>query len=374
MNRFNGEQGKKMKHKPLLPAQAIGNKCLFPGIPVFLFVLLLLPVLLSPQSFEEYRFKSYFFQTIARSVEWPEEAGLDDPTKPFVIAVYGENPFGTQLDEDYAGRRGRRIKGKKVEIRYPEKIEKIPGCHILFISGLSRKNLMKVLEFTGNKPILTIGETSGYAQRGVHIRISIKNDKPYLEINETAAREANLLLSSSLLNPSANAADRIEIINPYIPSRAKALQIGEFIPFITWPPGSGMDDPSKPFNITVIGTNPFESYLEDIFKKKRIMNKRVNIRNISSVNQIGDTQLLFVSKSMKNELAKILDYTRNKPILTIGDSEGFASQGIHINMFYDRAKLRLEINNEAARQAKIDISPQLLKQARRIASFSNNKQ
>ncbi|NIM18560.1 MAG: DUF4154 domain-containing protein [Candidatus Aminicenantes bacterium] len=350
---------------------------------VLLFLLLLSPDTLFSQQ-PEYKVKALLLRRICRFVEWPEAVGLADSTKPFVITVFGENPFGIFLDKNYGGKRGQRIKGKKVEIRYINKIEEIAGCHLLFVSEVSRRRLTRVLEYTGEKPILSVADTPGYARRGVHINLLIERKeiidktKPgrkreiatatSLEINETASRRAGLVLHNSLLKTKTT-----KIINPYIPYRDKADQLESIARFVTWPPGLSMENTSKPFNIAVIGKNPFGDHLQDVYKKKQILKKRVYIRYISNVKEIGNAHLLFVSESMKNELKTILDSIGEKPILLVGDTEGFARQGIHVNFFYEGVKLRFEINDSAARQAGLAISWHMMKAAKRIAPILENR-
>lgn len=356
---------------------------LIPMIRVGFLLLLLFLLLLSPDTLfsqqPEYRVKALLLGGISRSIEWPEEAGLANPTKPFVITVFGKNPFGTFLDENYGGKRGKRgqrIKGKKVEIRYINKIEEIADCQLLFVSEISRRRLTRLLEYTGEKPILTVADTDGYARRGVHINIFVETKEMYdksdrkrkvgqavsLEINETASRRAGLVLKSSLLKTA-------KIINPYIPYRDKADQLESIARFVTWPPELRMENTLRPFNIAVIGKigkNPFGGHLQDVYKKKQILKKRVYIRIISNVKEIGNAHLLFVSESMKNELKTILDSIRDKPILTVGDTEGFARRGIHVNFFYEGVKLRFEVNDSAARQAGLAISWHMMKHVKRI--------
>lgn len=356
-----------------------------PMIRIGFLLLMLSLLLLSPETLfsqkPEYKVKALLLRRICRFVEWPEEAGLANSTKPFVIAVYGENPFGTFLDESYGGKRSQRIKGKKVEIRYINKIEEIAGCHLLFVSEISRRRLTRLLEYTGEKPILTVAATDGYARRGIHINLLrerkeiVDKSKPgrkreiatatSLEINETASRRAGLVLHNSLLRTETT-----YIINPYIPYRDKADQLESIARFVTWPPELRMEDTSRPFNIAVIGNNPFGGHLRDVYKKKQILKKRVYIRYISNVKEIGNTHLLFVSESMKNELKTILASIRKKPILTVGDTGGFARRGIHVNFFYEGVTLRMEINDSAARQAGLEISWHMMKHAKQITPIA----
>jgi hypothetical protein len=93
-----------------------------------------------------------------------------------------------------------KIKGKTVEIRYISKPEEIGNCHILFISKSIDKELEEILAVTRGKPILTIGETKGFAEKGVLFNLYIRRDEIRFEINALAMRESRLIPASQLLS------------------------------------------------------------------------------------------------------------------------------------------------------------------------------
>ena len=64
-----------------------------------------------------------------------------------------------------------------------------------------------------------------------------------------------------------------------------------------------------------------------------------------------------------DELAAVLNRLDRRPVLTIGDSEGFARGGVIINLAKARGKIRFEINLEAAKRGGLSISSKLLKLA-----------
>ncbi|RJP64969.1 MAG: YfiR family protein [Ignavibacteriales bacterium] len=148
----------------------------------------------------------------------------------------------------------------------------------------------------------------------------------------------------------------------------KAAYIEKFSQFVEWPGTTGIDDPSIPFTIAVLGKNEYENALEKIFSKVRIKNKNVHIRYISSTSEIENPQILIVSRSEKNRIDEILKYTTGKPILTIGDTKGYAGKGIMINLFIDKNYLRYEINKATVNKSGLKISSLLLTSAKLIDS------
>jgi hypothetical protein len=57
-----------------------------------------------------------------------------------------------------------------------------------------------ILSCTGNKPILTVSDTKGFAEKGVLINFYMMGDKIKFEINEKAVHESGLVMSYRLLN------------------------------------------------------------------------------------------------------------------------------------------------------------------------------
>ena len=82
---------------------------------------------------------------------------------------------------------------------------------------------------------------------------------------------------------------------------------------------------------------------------------------ISNVNEIKGCHLLFVSKSEKNELHKIISFTRDKPILTIGDAKGFVKNGGLMNFYTLDNLIRFEVNEKAVRESGLSMSYLLLR-------------
>jgi len=175
-----------------------------------------------------------------------------------------------------------------------------------------------------------------------------------------------MILSIGFLMPQSAMAQQREYT-------IKAVFLEHFTRFIEWPESSEISDTSTPFIVAVIGENPFGSILEQIYAKQKIKNKSVEIRYISTPDEIGDCQILFISRSTKNILPEILSRTRNKPILTVSDTEGFAQQKVLINFYLTEDKIKFEINEKAVHQSGLVMSYRLLSLARIVNSARENK-
>jgi hypothetical protein len=145
---------------------------------------------------------------LAKYITWPEESRIDDKSKPFILGVIGKSKINTWLEKLYPPKN---IQDKKVEIKYFSSPAEIKGCHILFIGKCSKQRFTEIQSVTAGKPILTVADTSSYAQKGVHINFFvIKSKYVRFELNETALFKSpfgedcaayRLTKSAKIINP-----------------------------------------------------------------------------------------------------------------------------------------------------------------------------
>ncbi|PTL81137.1 DUF4154 domain-containing protein [Vitiosangium sp. GDMCC 1.1324] len=149
----------------------------------------------APASELEYQVKAEFMERFTRFIDWPE-VSFPAPDAPFVFCIVGEASFGDYLERMAAERKA---KGRPIVVRrmaFPSSPE---GCHLLFIAQSEQKRLEEILSHVVGKPILTVGDTSGFASAGVMINFFVERGFVRFEINMSAAREAGLKFSSKLL-------------------------------------------------------------------------------------------------------------------------------------------------------------------------------
>ncbi len=149
----------------------------------------------------EYLIKAGFIYNFAKFVEWPS-AAFAQPDSPIVIGVLGTDPFGSVLDrlvqDKKIGPRGfvvRRYKwGKDLK-----DLKDLRDCKILFVSASEKAHADEIIQLVKWLPILTVGETPGFAERGGVIRFTVEDNRVRFEVNVDAAHQADLNISSRLL-------------------------------------------------------------------------------------------------------------------------------------------------------------------------------
>ena len=148
------------------------------------------------QPYRPYQDKAINMERFTRFIDWPPGSAQTDPSKPFKIEVLGQNFFDSYLEEVL---KGTSIKNKPVVIRFISKINEIGNPHLLFISKSMKDKISEIMAYIKNKPILTIGDTPGFYQAGVHINFYEIRYTLYFEINDDAATAAGLNISYHLL-------------------------------------------------------------------------------------------------------------------------------------------------------------------------------
>ncbi|UII31327.1 YfiR family protein [Fulvivirga ulvae] len=145
-------------------------------------------------------------------------------------------------------------------------------------------------------------------------------------------------------------------------TRLKSIWLEKFSKFIEWPTSDTLDY----FTITILGEGDINQYLYDIYKNRTIKNKPVKINVIDKIDSLENCNILFINTEQAKDLDKVLDKVRSKPILTIGDTQGFAKKGIIINFYLEQNKVRFELNISAAKSSGLDVDFRLLEAARII--------
>ena len=139
----------------------------------------------------------------------------------------------------------------------------------------------------------------------------------------------------------------------------KAYFIYTFTRYIEW---EDLEKDSA-FVIGIIGNSKLVSPLEKIASSKLVNNKKITVKQWDQFKNTEKCHILFVSKSERNNLAEIVNKIEGKHILTVGDTRGFAKQGICINFIIVSDKIRFEINRKTTENSGLKVSSQLLKLA-----------
>jgi hypothetical protein len=147
----------------------------------------------------------------------------------------------------------------------------------------------------------------------------------------------------------------------------KAAYLFKFTKFVEWP-ATAFAGPDAPFVIGIVGRDPFSGGLERLINGTTTGDHKIEVShlNVNEPAELRGCQMIFVSASEHRRLANILSALQGRPVLVVGESEGFASAGGMIGFALRESRVGIEINSAAAHQARLKISSQLLNLAKLV--------
>ncbi|MCG8310299.1 MAG: YfiR family protein [Cytophagales bacterium] len=138
----------------------------------------------------------------------------------------------------------------------------------------------------------------------------------------------------------------------------QSLFIYNFTKYIKWPESY---NPNR-FVIGVIGSSKILESLNAMTaaKKKTVNGKVLEIKKYSSVSEIDDCNILFISEDMSGELGQIEHETSSKPVLIVTDVPGLAAQGSMVNFVEQDGKIKFELNRASVDRRGLIVSGSLI--------------
>lgn len=149
---------------------------------------------------QESALKAALLSKFGLYVEWPRSA-FSSPTSPINLCVAGEDPFGESLDKVVADEL---INDRKVVSRRLKMVERDSGCHILYIGDSDAQRVEQIIEAVRGGSVLTISDADGSRSGAGIIEFVIKDNRVRFDIDDEAAAQNGLVISSKLLSLALN--------------------------------------------------------------------------------------------------------------------------------------------------------------------------
>jgi hypothetical protein len=143
---------------------------------------------------DEYTLKSAFLYNFARYVKWPGKPQSSEQT--LVVAVFGKNPFGKQLEQALEGKR---VGAQRLNVKYFQDLKALAACHMLFVPADEEGALEAIRDGLKGHTVLIVAESIEAARHGAHIGFYLEKSRVRFAINETELRKDKLEVSSELL-------------------------------------------------------------------------------------------------------------------------------------------------------------------------------
>jgi hypothetical protein len=143
-------------------------------------------------------------------------------------------------------------------------------------------------------------------------------------------------------------------------SQVKAVYLFNFANFVTWP-ATAFDSPQAPFRICVLGEDQFKDKLDLAVENEQVEGRPVEVKRLTDLEQTANCQIVFVSKSEQRFKARIFEFLKQRPILTVSDMEQFLEAGGMIQFYHKDNKVRFFIRPQTLTGATLKVSSRLLK-------------
>ena len=149
--------------------------------------------------------------------------------------------------------------------------------------------------------------------------------------------------------------------------QVKAVFLLNFTHFISWP-SNVFTNSTQPFQIGILGENPFSGALIDVFKGETFQQRPIHVVESREFASLAQCQMLFISRSESDRLELILSQLGSRPVLTVADVARVSESGVMIQLYREENNVRFAINPEAARKGGLTVSSRLLRVGRVVGT------
>jgi hypothetical protein len=138
----------------------------------------------------------------------------------------------------------------------------------------------------------------------------------------------------------------------------KAAFLYKFASYVEWPDTEAKTD--APITIGVVGATDFARELAEITANRTVSSRRISVRRLTTDNSLDGLDILFIAKEERDHMSELLSAARDRPILTVTESDGALSSGSIINFTVDQDRVRFEISLYAAEKSQLRLNSRLL--------------
>lgn len=142
----------------------------------------------------ETRIKAAVVYKLAKFVEWPATS-FEHARSPLQFCLLGDSPLAHALKSAT----GRTVSDHPVAVTRTEDLAVGDDCHVLYVSRAQQQRLPAVFARFADRPVLTISDIEGFAQRGGIVGLIRRGKRLGFQVNVDSAQRAGLVVSAPLL-------------------------------------------------------------------------------------------------------------------------------------------------------------------------------
>lgn len=145
----------------------------------------------------EYTAKLAFVERLSQLATFPDKATITE-NSPFVIGIFGANPFG----EDLFVVEAHKAHNRKITVRFTDSVETISQVDVLFLPNqrIADDRLDAIVKQAQQSGVLLIADDKKLAARGAMIAFSLVDSNIRFVINKSSLSKAGITLPQQLLD------------------------------------------------------------------------------------------------------------------------------------------------------------------------------
>ncbi len=144
------------------------------------------------------------------------------------------------------------------------------------------------------------------------------------------------------------------------PEYIKSGYVFNVTKFITWP-SHAFNFSMSPFILGVFGDKSMATPIVKTLREKKIAGRDWKVEYYDSPEEIRNCHMVFISGVSSLQAESLMTFIKQKHVLTVGDNiPNFCQSGGLINIVGTIPNLGFEVNQNAFKSAKLEISSELL--------------
>ena len=150
-----------------------------------------------------------------------------------------------------------------------------------------------------------------------------------------------------------------EVLRAEAEYTVKAAYLYNFITLVKWP-AAAFPSSESPVVVGVVGRDPFSGGLGALLKGQKAGARSIVVKQVRAgdFSALRSCNVIFVAAT--ESTAEVIPAIKGLPVLVVGEAEDFAKNGGMIGFVVKNKKIKLEMNRDAAREARLTIPSDLL--------------
>jgi hypothetical protein len=149
------------------------------------------PLTSAANALPEYTIKAGYLYNFAMLTEWPPNSAASH----LELCYVGHEDLGAALES----LQDKMVGNRRIDVRHIDDAAEVKECHVLFISEVDHGELPKIMREVTGRAVLTVTDDENVARAGVVIFLRPERQRLVFEINNSAAKNANMNISARLL-------------------------------------------------------------------------------------------------------------------------------------------------------------------------------